>query len=337
MVFCATRAIAFGYGSTGAVAPLPTNARPFLGSIDIVRRIRQRSRPLVHVAGPRNATSWSPSSAAELRPRAAARRDPTPVDRWRFFSPCSARSLAWFIVHRLVAPLVELTGAAEAIAPGDYSERVTTHGSDEIGRLGAAFNRMAEQVRATSDESAGAVASLTKSVDTQQFLAEASRVVAGALSDRALLADLARLLRAAIADYCTHPHRRRRRRRSGASRRCITMPHKQDAVRELVKRYQYRVDDQSQVPNVIRIAAADARSAARPGGIQQRRRRGRRSVCSIASGRHRSCACRSSRAAARFGAMSFTMTDSGRAFSRRTTSSSRWSSRGAPPWRSTTR
>ena len=45
--------------------------------------------------------------------------------------------IAWIIGRQLARPLVELTGAAETLARGDYSERVTSRGTDEIGRLAA--------------------------------------------------------------------------------------------------------------------------------------------------------------------------------------------------------
>jgi PAS domain S-box-containing protein len=49
--------------------------------------------------------------------------------------------------ERITRPLRELTDAAEAIAAGTHVEPVTTTRRDEIGRLGAAFNTMATQVR----------------------------------------------------------------------------------------------------------------------------------------------------------------------------------------------
>ena len=65
--------------------------------------------------------------------------------------------IAWIIGRQLARPLVELTGAAETLARGDYSERVTSRGTDEIGRLSRAFNRMAEQVQESSNASTDAV------------------------------------------------------------------------------------------------------------------------------------------------------------------------------------
>ncbi len=51
------------------------------------------------------------------------------------------------IVSRSVSrPVSQLAGAAEDIAGGNYSRRVGIRGSDEIGHLGQAFDRMAEAV-----------------------------------------------------------------------------------------------------------------------------------------------------------------------------------------------
>jgi signal transduction histidine kinase len=48
-----------------------------------------------------------------------------------------------FFFH-ITAPVRDLTGAAEAIAAGDLSQRVAARTGDEIGRLGRAFNTMAD-------------------------------------------------------------------------------------------------------------------------------------------------------------------------------------------------
>jgi signal transduction histidine kinase len=51
------------------------------------------------------------------------------------------------IVSRSVSrPLAQLAAAAEDIAAGNYSRRVSISGDDELGLLGSAFNRMAEAV-----------------------------------------------------------------------------------------------------------------------------------------------------------------------------------------------
>lgn len=48
--------------------------------------------------------------------------------------------------RRVAKPLETLTVAAEAVAQGDYSQRVVLRGDDEIGRLSSTFNQMAAEV-----------------------------------------------------------------------------------------------------------------------------------------------------------------------------------------------
>jgi signal transduction histidine kinase len=57
-----------------------------------------------------------------------------------------AMLLILLVSRSLTGPLSQLAGAAEDIAAGNYSRRVGIRGGDEIGMLGAAFDRMAEAV-----------------------------------------------------------------------------------------------------------------------------------------------------------------------------------------------
>lgn len=69
------------------------------------------------------------------------------------FSILLLGSLAlWGISRRITRPIVDLTTAAESLAAGDYSVRVATDRSDEIGRLARSFNRMATEIGASRDE-----------------------------------------------------------------------------------------------------------------------------------------------------------------------------------------
>lgn len=222
-------------------------------------------------------------------------------------------AVAWLMTHQLVRPLGELTDAAEAIAQGEYSRRVSTGGSGEVDRLATAFNRMAEQVQEASDESALAVERLTKSMQTEELLAEASRILAGSLSDDTLIPELARCCVPTLADYCTiHVAGD-----DGAIHRIETVhydPAREAAVRALVRRYEYRVDGPGEVPAVIRTQQAvivprlDFSSIRRVAKDESTARlldevRPTSFMCVPLVARGRS-----------FGAMSFTMTDSGRTF-----------------------
>jgi len=52
--------------------------------------------------------------------------------------------LALFLAYRLLAPIQQLTQAAEKLSQGDLSQRVQVHGRDELARLGDTFNNMAQ-------------------------------------------------------------------------------------------------------------------------------------------------------------------------------------------------
>jgi signal transduction histidine kinase len=52
----------------------------------------------------------------------------------------------WLLSRQITKPLVAVTKAAEGIAGGDYSRRVTSTAHDELGQLAASFNVMAQQV-----------------------------------------------------------------------------------------------------------------------------------------------------------------------------------------------
>jgi signal transduction histidine kinase len=59
---------------------------------------------------------------------------------------------SWLVSRRITRPLADLTGAAASIAQGDYGARVQAKGDDELSRLAASFNRMAEEIGASRDE-----------------------------------------------------------------------------------------------------------------------------------------------------------------------------------------
>lgn len=297
---------------TGASVAPPTGARPFLDSLTIFTHA-DKGDLLASTAKIRG----TPFLLTVERPMSVILARPAELIRVLMvigvLLAVIGAAAAWVISRQLVLPLGELTDAAEAMAHGEYSRRVSPDGSSEIGRLGAAFNRMAEQVQEASDESALAVERLTKSVKTEEFLAGASRILAGSLSDDTLLSDLARSCVPRIADYCTiHVADD-----DGAIRRVETVhydPDKQNAVRALVRQYEYRVDGPGEVPAVIRtqepviiprLDFASIRGVARSEAIatllDEVHPASFMCVPLVARGRS-------------FGAMSFTMTDSGRTF-----------------------
>ena len=61
----------------------------------------------------------------------------------------TAMGFVWFLSRGMTRPLREMAAAADAMARGDYSRRVTTTTHDEVGRLTRAFNEMAAELAET--------------------------------------------------------------------------------------------------------------------------------------------------------------------------------------------
>lgn len=55
--------------------------------------------------------------------------------------------LALFLSYRLLAPIRQLTRAAETLSRGDLSQRVNITGKDELAQLGISFNSMAAELQ----------------------------------------------------------------------------------------------------------------------------------------------------------------------------------------------
>jgi len=54
--------------------------------------------------------------------------------------------LGWLLSRGIISPLKSLAAATEKISQGDFTARVEIKSSDELGRLGAAFNFMAKEL-----------------------------------------------------------------------------------------------------------------------------------------------------------------------------------------------
>ena len=76
----------------------------------------------------------------------------------------------WLLSRQITKPLLAVTKAAEGIAGGDYSRRVTSTAHDELGQLAASFNIMAQQVADAHAVLEGRVAERTRAL--QEALAE---------------------------------------------------------------------------------------------------------------------------------------------------------------------
>lgn len=99
----------------------------------------------VPVAG----TPWSVwvefSESYFMQPAAVLLRHMLP---WTLGLICIGVVAVFVASTRIVAPLRHIADAADAIAGGDYSRRITHARQDEIGRVGSAFNVMADRVEA---------------------------------------------------------------------------------------------------------------------------------------------------------------------------------------------
>lgn len=84
-----------------------------------------------------------------------------------------ATVVAFFLSHSLSRPLIRMQRAAQAMAAGDFSPRVTVQSDDEVGRLGQALNHLAQELARTldalgaeRDQLAGILGSMTDGVIT---------------------------------------------------------------------------------------------------------------------------------------------------------------------------
>ncbi|MCJ7672609.1 MAG: ATP-binding protein [Acidimicrobiia bacterium] len=61
----------------------------------------------------------------------------------------TAMGFVWWLSRGVTSPLREMAAAADAMARGDYSRRVTTTSHDEVGALARAFNEMSAELAET--------------------------------------------------------------------------------------------------------------------------------------------------------------------------------------------
>ena len=74
--------------------------------------------------------------------------------------------VALLLARSIARPITRLTQATEAIARGQYEHRVQAKGGDEIGRLAASFNTMAEQVQRSRQMEKDFVANVSHELKT---------------------------------------------------------------------------------------------------------------------------------------------------------------------------
>jgi two-component system OmpR family sensor kinase len=85
-------------------------------------------------------------------------------------------AIAWVIVRRSLLPLERIADTAEAISAGDLSHRAgVTHDNTEVGRLGAAFDSMLDQIEGSfAQQQAALDAKAQSEARLRRFVADAS-------------------------------------------------------------------------------------------------------------------------------------------------------------------
>ena len=78
----------------------------------------------------------------------------------------AALAVTQWLARGMTSPLREMTGAARAMAGGDYSQRVTASSADEVGDLAVAFNAMAADLAAADQERRRLVATVSHELRT---------------------------------------------------------------------------------------------------------------------------------------------------------------------------
>lgn len=79
-------------------------------------------------------------------------------------------ALIWYFSKRLTDPILELAALSERMANLDFEAKYTHGGDDEIGNLGANFNRMSEKLESTISELKSANNSLMKDIEQKEKL-----------------------------------------------------------------------------------------------------------------------------------------------------------------------
>jgi len=115
----------------------------------------------------------------------------------------AAVGVAWWLARGTTRPLAELAAAADRVADGDLSARVPVRTRDEVGRLGATFNRMTRETQsyvtaltASRDQLRGQLGLLGDTLSSTHDLArildvilQTARAATGAESGVVLLVD----------------------------------------------------------------------------------------------------------------------------------------------------
>lgn len=83
---------------------------------------------------------------------------------------CICIGLVWYFSRRLTDPIKELALLSDKMADLDFNAKYTSGGENEIGELGANFNRMSEKLESTISELKRANNSLQKDIEQKEKL-----------------------------------------------------------------------------------------------------------------------------------------------------------------------
>ncbi len=134
----------------GQVATMPATREQSSHGLFVTRprvgRLLTAEQP--EIGGPFGLVVEIPESAVLAAPRAAVAR----LAVASLILLVVGAVAAWLVSRRITRPLASITSAAESIARGDLGVRVKPRGDEELRRLAASFNRMADEIRVTHSE-----------------------------------------------------------------------------------------------------------------------------------------------------------------------------------------
>lgn len=107
-------------------------------------------------------------------PLASIRESADMSNRFLIYVGCVALviciGLVWYFSKKLTEPILELAALSDKMADLDFDAKYTSGGSNEIGELGANFNRMSEKLESTISELKRANNNLQKDIERKEKL-----------------------------------------------------------------------------------------------------------------------------------------------------------------------
>jgi two-component system, OmpR family, sensor kinase len=105
--------------------------------------------------------------------------------------------VALVLARSISEPIGAITRASEAMARGDYNQKIETRGNDEIARLASAFNDMAEQVAKSNQTLRAFLADVSHELRTPLTTIEgfSEAILDGTARDRESIIEAARIIK----------------------------------------------------------------------------------------------------------------------------------------------